>query len=149
MMKFQATIESAGKAATGIEVPADLVAALGKGKRPPVRVTINGYTFRTTIGVMGGRQLIPVSSKVRTAAGIAAGDHVHVALELDTSPRELDIPADFAAAMDADTRQFFDTLSYSRKQRFVLPIAEAKTPQTRQRRLDKAITALRNRQSEP
>lgn len=148
-MRFQAKIQLTGKTTTGIEIPADLVAALGSGKRPPVRVTINGYTYRTTIGVMAGRYLISVSSDVRAAARVAAGDDVDVALELDSSPRELDIPSDLAAAMDPDTRQFFDTLSYSRKQRFVLPIAQAKAPGTRQRRLDKSIAALRNRKTEP
>lgn len=148
-MKFHATIQITGKTTTGIEVPADLVTRLDSGKRPPVRAIINGYTYRTTIGVMAGRYLLSVSSDVRAAAGVAAGDDVDVELELDTSPRELDIPPDLGAAMDAGTRRFFDALSYSRKQRFVLPIMQAKTPQTRQRRLDTAIAALRDRKTEP
>jgi Domain of unknown function (DUF1905)/Bacteriocin-protection, YdeI or OmpD-Associated len=148
-MKLRARIELAGKTATGIEVPPDLVAALGAGKRPPVRVTINGYTYRTSIGVVAGRSLIPVSSDVRKAAGVAAGDEVDTELELDTSPRELDVPSELAEAMDKDTRQFFDGLSYSRRQRFVLPIQQAKTPETRERRIAKAIAALRARKREP
>lgn len=148
-MKFHATIERSGKTATGIEVPQDLVTALGKGKRPPVRVTINGYTYRTTIGVLAGRSLIPVSGEVREAAGVAAGDEVAVELTLDTEPRELDVPPDLAAAMDPGARAFFDGLSYSRKQRFALPIQQAKTPETRQRRLAKAIAALQDRKPEP
>lgn len=148
-MKFSATIQLARKTATGIEVPADVITALGGGKRPAVKVTINGYTYRTTVGVMGGRYLLSVSSDVRAAAGVAAGDHVEVTLEPDTEPRELDIPPDLAAALDPETRQFFDSLSRSRRQRFVLPIEQAKTPQTRQRRLDQAITALRDRKTEP
>jgi hypothetical protein len=148
-MKLRATIELTGKTTTGIEVPPDLLVALGGGKRPPVRVTINGYTYRTSIGVMAGRCLIPVSSDVRTAAGVVAGDEVDTEIELDTSPRELDVPTELAEAMDKETRQFFDGLSYSRKQRFVLPIQQAKTPETRQRRIGKAIAALRDRKLEP
>lgn len=148
-MKFTATVEASGKTATGIEVPADVVEKLGAGKRPPVRVTINGYTYRTSIGVMGGRCLIPVSADVRKAAGVAAGDELDVDLDLDTAPRVLAVPADLAQAMDPDTRRFFDSLSYSRRQRFVLPIEQAKTPETRQRRIDKALTALRAGKSEP
>jgi hypothetical protein len=149
VVKFPATLELARKTATGIEVPADVIAALGGGKRPPVKVTINGYTYRTTVGVMGGRCLLSVSSDVRAAAGVAAGDEVEVTLEPDTEPRELDVPPDLAEALDAETRRFFDSLSRSRRQRFVLPIEQAKTPQTRQRRLDQAVAALRDRKSEP
>ena len=148
-MKFRATIQLARKTATGIEVPADVIEALGSGKRPAVKVTINGYTYRTTVGVMGGRYLLSVSSDVREAAGVAAGDDVEVTLERDTEPRELDVAPDLAAALDAETRQFFDSLSRSRRQRFVLPIEQAKTPQTRQRRLDQAIAALRDHKTEP
>lgn len=148
-MKFRATIEATGGKTTGVEMSPDVVAELGGGKRPPVRVTINGHTYRTSVGVMGGRQLLPVSAEVRAAAGVAAGDDVDVVLELDDAPRELALPPELVAALDADTRAFFDTLSHSRKQRFVLPIAQAKTAPTRQRRLDKAVTALKNRRKEP
>ena len=148
-MQFTATIELARKNATGIEVPADLIAALAVGKRPPVKVTVNGYAYRTTVGVMGGRYLVPVSAEVRTAAGVAAGDEVEVTLEPDAEPRELEVPPDLAAALDSETRQFFNALSRSRRQRFVLPIEQAKTPETRQRRLDKAVAALRERKQEP
>lgn len=148
-MKFRATVEATGKNTTGIEMSPDRVESLGSGKRPKVKVTINGHTYRTSVGAMAGRYLVPVSSDARTAAGVAAGDEVEVELEVDTAPRELDLPPDLVAALDADTRQFFDSLSYSRKQRFVLPIEQAKTPETRQRRLDKAVTALRNRKNEP
>jgi hypothetical protein len=148
-MNFRTTIQSTGKNTTAIELTAARVAELGSGKRPPVTVTINGHTYRTSVGVMGGRNLVPISSEVRAAAGVAAGDEVDVVLELDTAPRELELPPEFVAALDADTRAFFDSLSYSRQQRFVLPITQAKTPETRQRRLDKAVTALRDRRKEP
>jgi hypothetical protein len=148
-MKFHATVESTGKNTTGIEVPADVVTELGGGKRPPVRVTLNGHTYRTTIGVMAGRSLISVSAAVRQAAAVAAGQSIEVELDLDTAARELSVPADLATLMDSDTRQFFDALSYSRRQQFVLPIEQAKTEETRQRRITKAIAALRERKPQP
>jgi len=148
-MKFEATVQLARKTATGIEVPADLIAALGGGKRPAVKVTINGYSYRTTVGVMGGRYLLSVSSDVRAVTGVAAGDKVEVTLEPDTAPRELAVPPDLAAALDVEARRFFDSLSHSHRQRFVLPIEQAKTTQTRQRRLDQAVAALRARKTEP
>jgi hypothetical protein len=148
-MRFRTTIQATGKNTTAIEMSQDDVEKLGGGKRPPVQVTVNGHTYRTSVGVMGGRYLVSVSSEVRSAAGVAAGDDVEVVLELDTAPRELDLPPEFVAALDAETREFFETLSHSRKQRFVLPIAQAKTPETRQRRLEKAVTALKDRKKEP
>ncbi|MGW4246277.1 DUF1905 domain-containing protein [Nocardia sp. NPDC004722] len=142
-MKFHATIEATGKTTTGIEIPADLVTALGAGRRPPVAATINDHTYRTTIGVMGGRHLLSVSAAVRTAAGVAAGDRVEVDLVLDTAPRTVELPADLAAALDETARAAFDRLSPSRQQQLVTPIEQAKTPQTRQRRIDKAASELR------
>src|SRR5207342_3300470 len=77
-MKFRATVEQSGKTATGIEVPAEVVAALGSSRKPPVRVTINDYTYRSTVATMGGRFMVGVSADVRAAAGVAAGDVVDV-----------------------------------------------------------------------
>ena len=144
-MQFRATIQLGGKTATYLQVPAEVVAALGSSKRPAVRVTINGYTYRSTVATMGGEFMLPVSAEVRERAGVVAGDEVEVEIELDTEPRELTVPPDFADALDrdADARQFFDGLSYSKKQRFVLPIEEAKTAETRQRRIAKAVSMLR------
>lgn len=143
-MRFHATIAQSGKSATGIEVPADVVAALGQGKRPKITVTINGYSYRTTIGVMGGLSLIPVSSDVRAKARVAGGDEVDVDVVPDTAPRTVEVPADLAEALDRvpAARQAFDKLSYSGKQRYVLGIEQAKTPETRQRRVGKAVTEL-------
>jgi Bacteriocin-protection, YdeI or OmpD-Associated/Domain of unknown function (DUF1905) len=143
-MRFQATIALHGKSATGIEVPPDVVTALGQGKRPKVTVTINGYSYPSTVGVMGGVSLIPVSADVRAKAGVAAGDEVDVDVVLDTGPRTVEVPADLAEALDRvpAARQAFDKLSYSGQQRYVLGIAQAKTPETRQRRVDKAVTEL-------
>ncbi len=143
-MKFQATLQQGSKTATGIEVPEDVVAALGTGKRPAVRVTINGYTYRSTVAVMGDAFMVGVSAEVRERAGVSGGDTVDVDLELDTEPREVAVPPDFASALDADAaaRRFFDGLSYSNKRRFVLSIEGAKTPETRQLRLEKAVSTL-------
>ncbi len=143
-MRFHATIELNGKTATGIEVPADVLAALGPGKRPSIRVTINGYSYPSTVGSMGGRSLIPVSAEVRSKAGVSAGDEVDVDVVADDTPRQVEVPAELAAALDRApaARQAFDRLSYSGKRRYVLPIRQAKTPETRQRRIGKAVTEL-------
>jgi hypothetical protein len=143
-MRFRVTLESNGKTAVGMHVPDEVVASLGKGKQPPVRVTINGYTYRSTVASRGGRFLLGVSAENRAGAGVAAGDEVDVDMELDTEPREVTVPPDFAAALDDDAvaKQYFDGLSYSRKQWFVLNIESAKTDQTRQRRIVKAVEQL-------
>jgi hypothetical protein len=143
-MKFRTTVELNGKTATGIRVPPEVVASLGTSKRPPVRVTINGYTYRSTVAVLGGAYMIGVSAEVRERAGVAAGEEVEVDLELDSAPREVTVPPDFAEALaaDAEAQRFFDGLSYSNKQRFVLAIEDAKTPETRQRRIAKTVSTL-------
>jgi Bacteriocin-protection, YdeI or OmpD-Associated/Domain of unknown function (DUF1905) len=143
-MKIRAVIELGGKTATGFEVPAEVVEALGAGKRPPVRVTINGFTYRSTVAVMGGRYMVGVSAENRAGTGVAAGDEVDIELELDSQPRELAIPADFQRALDGNpaARKKFEALSYSAKQRYVLPMEAAKTPKTRQRRIDGALAEL-------
>jgi hypothetical protein len=143
-MKFQATILLGGKTATGIRVPPEVVASLGPSKKPAVRVTINGYTYRSTVATVSGEFMVGVSAEVREKAGVAAGDEVEVEIELDTAPREVTVPPDVAEALDADpaARRFFDSLSYSNKRRVVLSIEEAKTPETRQRRIAKAVSNL-------
>ena len=143
-MRFHATIERSGKTATGIEVPADVLAALGPGKRPSVRVTINGYSYPSTVGTMGGRSLIPVSAEVRGQAGVSAGDNVPVDVVADAAPRRVEVPADLSAALGREpaAQQAFDRLSYSGQRRYVLAIEQAKTAQTRQRRIDKAVAEL-------
>jgi hypothetical protein len=144
MPHFRTTILQAGKTATGIEVPEAVVEALGSGKRPAVTVTVNGYSYRTTIAPMGGRFMIPVSADVRAKAQVAGGDAVEISLELDTAPREVSIPDDFRKALDADgtAGRFFDGLSYSNRLRHVLAIEGAKAPDTRQRRIDKSVADL-------
>jgi len=143
-MRFRATLQIGGKTATGIEVPTEVVESLGSGKRPPVRVTIKGHTYRTTVAPMGGRFMLPVSSDNRASAGVAAGDVVDVEIALDTEPREVPVPPDLAEALDAepDAKPYFDGLPYSHKLRYVLAIEGAKTAETRQRRVAKAVSAL-------
>jgi hypothetical protein len=144
-MRFRTTLELGGKTATGFRVPSDVVEALGKGKRPPVLVTINGYTYRNTVAVYGDAYMLGVAAEHRAATGIDAGDEIEVDLELDTAPREVEVPADFAAALDADAdaKRFFDGLSYSNKRRFTLSIADAKSEETRKRRIERSVSQLR------
>jgi len=144
-MRFRTTVELGGKTATGLEVPADVVDALGAGKKPPVTVTIGGHSYRSTVAVMGGRYLLPLSAENRTAAGVAAGDQVDVEVELDSAPREVAVPEDLAAALGSDdvAREAFEQLSYSHRRRHVLAIEDAKTPETRARRVTKALEMLR------
>src|SRR4029453_15775170 len=100
-VRFRTTIQQSGKTATGIQVPEQGIEALGSGKRPAVTVTINGYTYSSTVAVMGGEYMIGVSAEHRAGAGVAGGDEVEVDIELDTAPREVSIPADFAAPLEA------------------------------------------------
>ena len=142
-MKFEAELETNGKTATGIEVPPGIVDALGSGKRPKVRVTLRDHTYRTTIAVMGGRYLIPVAADVRAAAGVSAGEHLTVTIELDDAPREVDVPADLAKAMKAaGVRDAFDRLAFSHRKEHVRAVEEAKKPETRQRRIERCIEQL-------
>ena len=144
-MRFRTTIEQSGKTATGIRVPDEVVEALSAGKRPAVRLTINGFTYRSTVAVMDGAYMVGVSAENRAGAGVAGGDEVDVDVELDTAPREVTVPADFAAALDAEpaARRTFDGLSYSNRQWHVLQIEGAKTEETRRRRIARSIELLR------
>lgn len=144
-LTFRATLQQSGKTATGIHIPDEVVAALGAGKRPAVRVTIRGYTYRNSVAVMGGEYWVGVSAEHRAASGVAAGDELEVGLELDSALREVSVPADFAAALDAEpeARRTFDSLSYSNRSWHVLSVEGAKTQETRQRRIAKSVTALR------
>ncbi|PYY46573.1 YdeI/OmpD-associated family protein [Curtobacterium sp. MCBD17_023] len=144
-MQFTTTVRQARGTATGLPVPAEVVEELGSGRRPAVVVTIDGgYTYRSTVGVMGGEFLVPLSAEHRTAAGIAAGDSVTVSLEVDSLPRTVDVPADLDAALSAaGVRAAFDTLSGSRKRALVDPVEQAKAPETRARRIEQAVASLR------
>ncbi|WP_427887468.1 YdeI/OmpD-associated family protein [Kribbella sp. GL6] len=148
-MKFTAELLSTGKNTAGFEVPDAVVEELGGGGRPKVSATVNGLTFRTSIARMGGRYLLGVSAERRTEAGVAPGDVVDVEVELDTAPRELDVPEPLAAALaaDPDARAFWDTLSYSNRQWHVLQVTSAKTDATRDRRIEKSVGMLRERRA--
>lgn len=144
MPTFSAILEQEGKTATGIEVPPEIMEALGGGKKPAVTVTLNGYAYRSTVGVMGGRSMIPVSAGHRGNAGLSAGDSVQVTLELDTAPREVDVPEDLQAALDANPAALaaFARLSYSGKRQHTLSVEGTKNPETRARRVAKAVGTL-------
>lgn len=147
-MRFRATLELHGRSATGIEVPADVVTGLGSHKRPAVTVTINGYSYPSTVATMGGRLLIPVSAEVRKGAGVAAGDELDVDVVLDDKPRTVAVPADLAAALEAaDARAAFDALTYSNQRAHVLAVEGAKAAETRARRIAKVVSDFDHRQA--
>ena len=143
-MTFTATLLLGGKTATGFAVPDEVVAALASGKRPKVYVTVNGHTYRSSVGAMDGQYMVGVSAADRAAAGLVAGDTADIELRLDTDVREVDRAPDFTDALNASPRALaeLNTLSYSRQRWFALNIEAAKTPATRARRVDQAIRAL-------
>jgi hypothetical protein len=141
---FDTTVTATGNN-TGIVVPDNLIDDLGAGSRPAVVVNVNGYEYRNTVGVMGGKHMISISAAVRKETGLKGGDPIHVTLTLADTPREVDVPADFAAALSGDPAAgaFFATLSNSLQRYHVDNISEAKTAETRQRRIEKAISLFR------
>ena len=142
-MEFRTTVTLGGKTATGLQVPDEVVAALGAGKRPPVVVRVGGHTYRSTIAPMGGAFWIPLAAEHREAAGLAAGDEVDVVVEHDATPREVALPDDLAAAFDDDVRAFFDGLAPSHRKEWVRWVEEAKKPETRAARVGKTVESLR------
>lgn len=144
-MRFNTTILQTAKTATGIQIPDEVIEALGSGKRPPVRVTLHGFTYRSTVAVMNGVYMVGVNAENRSAAGVAGGDEVQVDIEVDTEPREVVVPADFSSALQGDpaARLTFDGLSYSNKRWHVLQVEGAKTAETRERRIAKSVEILR------
>ena len=145
MPNFHTTLYQAeGRPVTGIVVPPEIVAALGAGKKPLVKVTINGvYTYRNAIAVMGGSYMVGVSAEHRAAAGVKGGDAIAVELQLDIEPREVEVPLDFAAALaSAQLAPVFEKLAPSHRKEHVRAITEAKSAETRQRRIEKAVAAI-------
>jgi hypothetical protein len=144
-IRFQTTILTAGKTTTGIQIPDEVIEKLGAGKKPAVRITINGYTYRSTVAVMGGRFMVGVNAENREKAKVAGGDTVDVDIELDTAPREVTVPADFAAALNVHpkARKHFEGLSYSKQKAFVQIIEGTKVAETRRRRIEKAVADLK------
>jgi hypothetical protein len=133
----------------GLEVPPDVVESLGQGKRPRVTITINGHSWRSRVAIMRGRVLLGLSNANRRAAGVEIGDEVEVELEFDARPRVVAEPADFARALGADpiARAAYDRLPDGRKRQHVRAIENAKRPETRTRRIEKALATLRNVES--
>jgi len=143
-VRFRTTLLTTGKTAAGFVVPDEVMTALGAGKKPAVTVTINGHSYRSTVATIDGRPMVGVSAENRAAAGVAGGDEIDVDLRLDTAPRTVELPPDFAAALAAEprARAFFDGLNYSERRWFVLGVEDAKTPDTRQRRIEKFVARL-------
>jgi hypothetical protein len=143
-LQFTTTIQKDDeKDATGIQVPEEAIAALGSGKKPKVKVGLRGYTYRSTVAVMGGEYWIPLAQEHRNAAGVRAGESVQVTLELDTEPRTVEVPDDLAAALEArGVRQKFDGLAYSVRKEHVRQVTTAKAEETRQRRIEKIVGGL-------
>ncbi len=143
-IRFRAAVELGGKTATGIEVPDEVLARLGPGKRPAVVVTVGGHAYRTTLGLMGGRAMLPLSAENRSAAGVAAGDEVEVEVVLDVTPRTVEVPEDLAALLPAGSpaRATFDDLAPGQRKEWVRWVTEAKRPETRADRVAKTVEAL-------
>ncbi|GAB3148762.1 hypothetical protein GCM10027058_09820 [Microbacterium neimengense] len=142
LMLFETTMSQFGNN-TGIEVPADVIEELGGGRRPALVVTVNGYTYRSTVGVMAGKHLIPFSADKRRETGIGGGDAITVDVQLDTAPRTVEVPEDLAEALaSAGLRPAFDALSPSAQKAHVTAVAGAKAAETRQRRIDRVVESL-------
>jgi hypothetical protein len=139
---FRTTLLQTGNN-VGIEVPEDVVAGFGVGKRVPVTVTLNGHTYSSTVAVMGGRYLVPLSAAVRKAAGVAGGEEHDVTLEHDAGTRTVEVPNDLATALaEAGAREAFDGLAYSQRKEHARTVTEAKKPETRERRIAKIVEQL-------
>jgi len=143
-MRLRTVINSAGKTAAGIVVPDEFVEALGGGQRPKVKVTVAGYTYRSSIARMGGVFMLSVTNETRDRSGIRPGQTHDFDIELDTEPREVSLPDDLRAALDANpkAREAYERLSYSNQRRVVEPIAAIKGAETRARRIEKAVAEL-------
>jgi hypothetical protein len=144
-MKVRTPLILSGKTSTGVRIPDEVVAALGTSRKPAVKATVNGHTWRSSIAFMGGEFWLGISAENREAAGVKAGDLIEVDLELDTEPRVLEIPADLAEALEREpeAKAYFESLSYSNRRRHVLAIEGAKAAETRQRRIEKSVGMFR------
>ncbi len=143
-LKFSTTLLQAGKTATGIKIPDEIIEKLGAGKKPAIKVTINNFTYRSTVAVMGGAYMVGVSAENREGAKVKGGDKIDVAIELDTEERILEVPADFQKILNKNViaKKKFDSLSYSGKRALVAPVANGKTDETRNKNIEKALKIL-------
>ena len=139
-VSFKTTLHQMGNN-TGIVVPPEMLDQLGGGKKPAVNVTVNGFTYRGSIATMAGQSMISFSSDKRAATGVKGGEAISVTLELDDAPRVMEVPPDLQAALDGNkpAKAYFATLSYSNQRRHIEPINDAKTPETRARRIEKSV----------
>lgn len=142
---FETTVAASGNN-TGIVVPEEVIGQLATGKRPAVLVDVNGYQYRSTVAVMGGRHMISISAAIRQATGLKGGDPIRVTLTVADAPPEVKVPKDFAQALAADerARTFFGKLSNSLQRYHIDNINAAKSGETRHRRIDKAIALFRD-----
>ncbi len=132
-----------GMNATGLPVPPEVIAELNSGKRPKVTVSLNGYTYRSTVAAYGDVFMLPLSAENRTAAGVKAGDPVEVTLELDLAPRTVEVPADLAAALaQAGATEAFEAQSYTLRKEAVRQVESAKAQETRERRIAAIVAKL-------
>ena len=139
-----AVLQEEGMNATGIQVPAAVISAFDSGKRPKVKVTFNGTTYRSTIAAYGDVFMLPLSKEHRDAAGVKAGDEVEVTLELDTEPRTVEVPDDLAMALaEGGVTAVFDALAPSKQKEHVRQVTSAKAEETRQRRIAKIVNTLK------
>ncbi|MEY4451406.1 MAG: hypothetical protein RLZZ380_527 [Actinomycetota bacterium] len=126
-----------------IEIPDAILAELGTNKRAPLKVTVNGYTYQSTAAGMNGQCLVVFPQKDRDAAKAKAGDEIQVTLELDTGVREVQMPLELTEALNhAGLFEVFSALTYSKRKEFARQVSEAKTSETRDRRIEKVISAL-------
>ena len=145
VIRFRAQLQRRGPAAA-VVLDETQVATVGEGaKRFPVVATVNGYTWRTSVARMGGEFLLGLSREVRDGAGVQAGDEAEVTIELDEAPREVEVPADLAAALAADPQAAasFEQMAFTHRKEYARWIAEAKRDETRQRRVAQAVEMIK------
>ncbi len=143
-LKFSTVLLQAGKTATGIKIPDEIIEKFGAGKKPAIRVTINNFTYRSTVAVMGGAYMVGVNAENREGAKVKGGDKIDVTIELDTVERTIEVPGELQKALNKNStaKKKFETLSYSGKKALIVPIANAKTVETRIRNIEKALGIL-------
>jgi len=145
VIRFRAQLQPRGPAAAIVLDDAQ-VATVGEGaKRFPVKATVNGYTWRTSVARMGGEFLLGLNREVREGAGVQASDEVEVTIELDAAPRDVEVPEALAAALATDphARAAFERMAFTHRKEYARWIAEAKREETRQRRVHQALEMIR------
>ncbi len=145
--RFQARLESAGGGGAYVELPAEVLQALGGGAQFRVTGALNGVDFSSsTMGLGGGRVCLGVHKATRQAANVEIGDLVDVRVERDERPRELTIPDELAEglASDAVAAEAFERLSFTHRREYAQWVSEAKRPETKARRVTQTLEKLRN-----